>query len=430
MLDPIPFVMFPAHWARWPRHLPTVRPAASHFRPHSVVPLSTSKMPTERCSVESWVEVSSRPSSSSLSSVADDIITTGLRVQHIAPARRRRHSHRSLRGSMSATRPRIDAPRRDQGHGAESESDRVASSTEGSVQPSPVQHDWPSFEGRISGASSGNAYASEEDCDENDDDDCENATAIGISLTDTTSYQPPPNAFSRPPAAARHVSLQQYGSSSRPYRPRSQRRAHSSGSQHSPYNVIAPSHHVDHEAALRASLSTLLSCAAAARGLPRPNARDAQPETIQETVESHDAAQNVLQHERAQPVEFKVTTLDEEIATLDKGKRKAPLPAPHGTAQAWTKDRRSAKKPRRSVVSTRTMEDITPTLLTWVVGAGMLVLVGAISFSAGYVTGREAGHAEAAGAAGVGVVKRNLASNRGSGLGLRRSIGAAAGICV
>jgi hypothetical protein len=330
---------------------------------------------------------------------------------------------------MSATRPpRNEAlPGRLPGHEAESESDRIASSNEGSVQPSP-RLDWPTFEGRVSGASSGNAYASEEDC--NDDEDDENATAIGISLADTTSYRPPPNAFSRPPAATRHMSLQQYSSSSRSHRPRSQRRAHSSSSQHSPYNVISPSHHIDHEAALRASLSTLLSCAAAARSLPRPNRRDTQPETITEAISedgpNQDAPQNVLQ----QPaVEFKVTTLDDEIATLDKGKRKAPQSAPsQGTAQAWSpKDRRSAKKPRRSVVGTRTMEDITPTLLTWVVGAGMLVLVGAISFSAGYVAGREAGHAEAA---GVGVVKRNLASNRGSGLGLRRSIGAAAGICV
>jgi hypothetical protein len=381
-------------------------------------------MRAELYCVDSWVEVSSRPSSSSLSSVADDIITTGLRVQHIAP-RRRRHSHRSLRGSMSATRPpRNDAPPgRLPGHEAESESDRIASSNEGSVQPSP-RLDWPSFEGHVSGASSGNAYASEEDC--NDDDDDENATAIGISLADTTSYRPPPNAFSRPPAATRHVSLQQYSASSRTYRPRSQRRAHSASSQHSPYNVISPSHHIDHEAALRASLSTLLSCAAAARGLPRPN-RDAQPEAIAEAAsEDHQDAPQMQQP----TVEFKVTTLDEEIATLDKGKRKAPQSAPsQGTAQAWSaKDRRSAKKPRRSVVGTRTMEDISPTLLTWVVGAGMLVLVSAISFSAGYVAGRETGHAEAA--AGVGVVKRNLASNRGSGLGLRRSIGAAAGICV
>jgi hypothetical protein len=60
----------------------------------------------------------------------------------------------------------------------------------------------------------------------------------------------------------------------------------------------------------------------------------------------------------------------------------------------------------------------------------MLVLVSAISFSAGYVVGREAGHAETTGIGEVGVeVKRNLAS-KGSGLGLRRWTGAAVGVSV
>jgi hypothetical protein len=40
------------------------------------------------------------------------------------------------------------------------------------------------------------------------------------------------------------------------------------------------------------------------------------------------------------------------------------------------------------------MEDVNPTLLTWFVGAGVVVLVSALSFSAGYITGKEAGRAE------------------------------------
>lgn len=38
---------------------------------------------------------------------------------------------------------------------------------------------------------------------------------------------------------------------------------------------------------------------------------------------------------------------------------------------------------------------ISPTLLTWVVSAGVVVLVSAISFSAGYTVGREVGKVEA-----------------------------------
>jgi len=76
------------------------------------------------------------------------------------------------------------------------------------------------------------------------------------------------------------------------------------------------------------------------------------------------------------------------------------------------------------------MDEVSPTLLTWVVGAGMLVLVSAISFSAGYVTGREVSYAEASGlseGSGVRNCGKDLAT-KGSGLGLRRWTGAAASV--
>ena len=57
-------------------------------------------------SLESWVEISSQPSSSSLSSIGDEIVTTGLRVSgHQASqtphSRRRRISHN---GSVATSR--------------------------------------------------------------------------------------------------------------------------------------------------------------------------------------------------------------------------------------------------------------------------------------------------------------------------------------
>lgn len=38
---------------------------------------------------------------------------------------------------------------------------------------------------------------------------------------------------------------------------------------------------------------------------------------------------------------------------------------------------------------------VSPTLLTWVVSAGVVVLVSAIGFSAGYTVGKEVGRVEA-----------------------------------
>jgi len=72
------------------------------------------------------------------------------------------------------------------------------------------------------------------------------------------------------------------------------------------------------------------------------------------------------------------------------------------------------------------MDDISPALLTWVVSAGVVVIVSAISFSAGYVVGREAGHAEAVGQLGsvgadAGRCGREAAAEASrSGIGLRR----------
>jgi hypothetical protein len=70
------------------------------------------------------------------------------------------------------------------------------------------------------------------------------------------------------------------------------------------------------------------------------------------------------------------------------------------------------------------MDDVSPTLMTWVVSAGVVVLVSAISFSAGYVTGKEAGRAEVLGELGAGVTEAGRCGRdamvEGAGRGLRR----------
>jgi hypothetical protein len=100
-----------------------------------------------------------------------------------------------------------------------------------------------------------------------------------------------------------------------------------------------------------------------------------------------------------------------------------------------SKDRRIAKKARKT--SPMMIEEISPTLLTWVVSAGVVVLVSAIGFSAGYVVGKEAGHAEAMGQIGAAgseagrCGKEAAAGIKGTGLGLRKlRWGSGAGIRV
>ncbi len=73
-----------------------------------------------------------------------------------------------------------------------------------------------------------------------------------------------------------------------------------------------------------------------------------------------------------------------------KGKRTA-------SSAAQTRSTRATKKKRTSAVDGDSAAALlSPTLLTWVVSAGVVVLVSVVSFGAGYVIGREVGAQEAA----------------------------------
>src|SRR2546423_13344697 len=81
---------------------------------------------------DSWIEVSSQPSSSSVSSAADEIITTGLRVQHDHLNRRRRPRTSGLHQQYGYHQTSIEGSSQEEYEESESESDRViSSSTEG-----------------------------------------------------------------------------------------------------------------------------------------------------------------------------------------------------------------------------------------------------------------------------------------------------------
>ncbi|CAO2656842.1 Nn.00g056450.m01.CDS01 [Neocucurbitaria sp. VM-36] len=371
---------------------------------------------------ESWVEIGSRPSSSSLSSAADEIITTGLTVQHDSNLHRR---HRRPRGGSQfqiGTGHRVTTTggnsSQEEYEESESESDRVMSSSNEGIGPSPLRQeiDRP--------ARSPQSLASSEtmsEREEDDEDDDENATAVNYPRSTRREFQPRPNAFSHP--NSQQPIRSQSGTVYTPrrnVRPTSQRQH--SYPQHSPYNVVVPTYQADHDEALRASLSTLLSAAAAVRGLPKPG----QPRTSGPSSARVDPTSL-----RLVPESVALGTVSEETASSsrtassdpsDKSKRKASPPITAG-ARSSSKDRRAVKKARRSGPL---IEEISPTLLTWVVSAGVVVLVSALSFSAGYVVGKEAGHAEvlgqisATGSEAGGCAKEAASGLKGTGLGLRK----------
>ncbi|KAF2468169.1 uncharacterized protein BDR25DRAFT_305170 [Lindgomyces ingoldianus] len=360
-------------------------------------------------SEESWVEIGSRPSSSSLSSVADEIITTGLRVQHDSNLHRRRRRSRSSSHFRTARHgyragSAGGGSSQEEYEESESESDRVMTSSNEGLGPSPLQQELRRPSRNAYSVASSETMSEREGDDENDDD--ENATAVNYPRSSGRPFEPRPNAFSHPPTAEGiRVQEGQSCPSRRPaVRASSQRHSYP---QHSPFNAVAPTYHADHDEALRASLSTLLSAAAAVRGLPKPGQSRTStanpsarvdpttlrlvPESVALGEEGEETSSNPL---TSSPASSPRTT---SSSPSDKSKRKAGMPT-GANVHGNSKDRRAIKKARRTGPM---VDEISPTLFTWVVSAGVVVLVSALSFSAGYVVGKEAGHAEAMGQLGT-----------------------------
>lgn len=260
--------------------------------------------------------------------------------------------------------------------------------------------------------------------DHNDD---ENSTALGMRQNEPV-FTPQPNAFSHPPV---HSSRQTQSAGTPASNFRVQRAAVQSprlipqrspsstlrNRSHTPFNVIAPSYQADHDAALRASLSTLLSCAAAARALPK---RDQQTRTQHTAEPSNRIAPSTL---RMVPESAMLESLSEKSCSpLPRRPSLTISSSSHSVLQAKLKrksasrDSRESKKKRRDSVEEMT---ISPTLMTWVVSAGVVVLFSAISFSTGFAYGREMGRIEAGVAAGAGA-NGSVECGREVGRGLRR----------
>ncbi|KAL9629188.1 MAG: hypothetical protein Q9164_006987 [Protoblastenia rupestris] len=367
---------------------------------------------------ESWIEVSSQASSSSVSSLpAEDAHHHALALPSDLHTRRRRRllSNATSRPVTQTRSTSAATSSQEEYEESESESDRImTSSNENIIQlsegTSPAAPSLTSEE-----ASSNNAE---------DDGDDENTTALGVA-TDQPIFTPPANVFSHPPQSSttRHTrSLETRTSYFPPHRTSPNRRPaansypnRSNRTGHTPYNMISPSHQADHDAALRASLSTLLSCAAAARGLPKkesqisqrnstgPGSNQIRPSTLRLIPESEIIVEAKPPDLPPRPSLRRRTSAD-SLVHSDKGKRKA----------SSSKDRRYKKRRADSPAREVSAPPVQPTLMTWVVGAGVVVLFSAISFSAGYAIGREVGRLETMGG------KDGIVCGREVSRGLRR----------
>ncbi len=367
---------------------------------------------------ESWVEIASQPSSSSLSSIGDEIITTGLRVgsHALGPRRKRRlqkqQPHQAAGSSQSS---RIAAHSAAQGQTSSQEEYDETESEEDQVMTSSAENiDAPRPRLAAQQTAIGPAINS-------DSDDDDKATALGKPSSSPT-FRPQPNAFSHPPNHLQHRSHS--ASASAPHRPPFHRPSMSQRSTRvhgGAPNFMSPASREDNDAVLRASLTTLLSYAAAAQGLSKKDEAamagpsgtgtglrpSTQPMDLRLVPESglmaeesppppgalhppqpHNKALARTASNSSAPSSPASTSSRRDAAT--KGKRTA-------SSAAQTRSTRATKKKRTSAVDGDSAAALlSPTLLTWVVSAGVVVLVSVVSFGAGYVIGREVGAQEAA----------------------------------
>lgn len=360
---------------------------------------------------ESWVEVASQPSSSSLSSIGDEIVTTGLHVtQPYIRRRRLQPSARSIPQRRAAAQSVGAISQEEYDESGSEEEHLLKSSTENVVQSPPEE--------------------AMEDSDA-DSDDGDNATALG-RVSDEPVFRPQPNAFSHPPSNMIHRSHST--NSSMPPHPhsgftrpsfsqRSQTRVHHRGP-----SFMSPNMREDNDAALRASLTTLLSCAAAARGLPKS----------QEEAEAQRAASRGV-GPSDQPMDLRLVPESElmkepeggrQVSPPSQRKRNTAARSPSRADMSLDSCKRSpsaGRSPRalKKKKTTAAVDEalISPTMFTWMVSAGVVVLVSVVGFGAGYVIGREVGRQEGF-AASVGGVNETTSAGReamrSSGSGLRR----------
>jgi len=352
---------------------------------------------------DSWVEVSSQPSdsyTSSSSSTENIVITEGLRVQNQA----RRRAARKARREAATLAGQKNVARQDK------------------MDKSPTHHqssseDLDEHEGDdISDTnldSMGSSIADLPSLSEGFDDEDESSTGGESSEDETesnkgkqTNFQNDDNNNRAVPGHSR-MTTAFASSSSRPAQPA---RLHS-------FSRAPPQ--PDHDAALRASLSTLLSCAAATRALPKPRSEhagrsnlapprgaphiqtltlmtDEQREAMMDFMASTPATRHVDKQEQdanssaqktiSSPAVLKSrrTSVTEEILESQPEQRKSAQHRKH-------KSSTNSSKGFSSVIP------LTPSNVTYVtlaVSAAAVLLVSAISFSAGYHIGKEVGRGE------------------------------------
>lgn len=229
-------------------------------------------------------------------------------------------------------------------------------------------------------------------------DDDDTSTALGVGSIGK-AFTPQPNAFSHPPSQTRPIPDLYFPAapSSEPVDQTVTQRSYQRQIQ-SRNRPATSSYQPDHDAALRASLTTLLSCAAAVR--PKgPETRTTPPRTS------------------TQPTTLRLVPESELEAPTGRKRTSSPKQTKRKSRES-SKDRNAKKIRAANKAAAANEELISPTLASWMISAGVVLVFSAISFSAGYAWGREVGRIE--GEMGLPGGSCGQETMRGSGNGLKK----------
>jgi len=307
--------------------------------------------------IDSWIEIPSRPSSSLSSAEHNDGLTAGLQVRRDQDIRRSRHlrlSNLARETALPSRSASAEGSSQDEYEESESESDRVLSS-------------------------------SNEDISQGEDED-DTSTALGVGAIDKNVFTPQPNAFTHPPTSGNARSLptnapDSYFAHVPPPSGPASTRLPSNRIPPRPIPRLSarePQRQPDHDAVLRASLTTLLSCAAAVRS-SAPKEREREEVAIRRP---------------AQPAGLRLIPESELDASTVRRPRSPPPPKVAAKRRSRESSKERQAKKIRALKAATHEELISPTLVTWMISAGVVLVFSAISFSAGYAWGKEVGRIE------------------------------------
>ncbi|KAK6842097.1 hypothetical protein PG987_002957 [Apiospora arundinis] len=384
--------------------------------------------------VESWVEVSSHPSSSSVSSAGDEIVTTGLRVGSSAYAARRRRLHPQSYNNHLYVQQQQQEQQRQQRQQYQ-QANRAAHSSQAGTSSQEEYEESETDSDPVITSSTENItsvhiptstplrsvhHAAPDSSDEEEDDD-DHATALGTRRP-SEPFRPQPNAFSHPPS---HLQHRHSASSSIPQshpRPSFNQRSSTARVDRRAPNLMSPSYQADNDAALRASLTTLLSCAAAARGRDKDGEKELgdrstdpagnQPMNLRFIPESELMPPHTPARGPGPRAEDR-SGIDNTIAVVFQRRLSGLLRENQASRHSDAAEQATASEEAL----------ISPTLLTWVVSAGVVVLVSVVGFGAGYVIGREVGRQETLSNLSVGNASSAVAEGGSCGREVIRSSG-------